>query len=134
MKSRLTKTQALHIVEQFMTEVLPSEPWYQQVKKSTKAVVLYGSTAKNLNRADSDIDLLLFMPLEAEERYTAGEYFYDFHGREINIVIRSIEGLHNIAEEQKDLFQKEVFRESVIVDAADDEVRCLLDQIAAIKI
>jgi len=37
---------------------------------------LYGSVAKGTNRGDSDIDILLIVPLEVEQTYTSGEYFY----------------------------------------------------------
>lgn len=129
----LTKPQALTVVREFIANELPNEQWYQQVCKHIKAIVLYGSTAKGLNRVGSDIDLMLFMPLTIEEKCTTGEYFYNFSGREINIVIRSIERLRDIAQRQEDLFQKEVFRESVIVQSTDNEISRLLNKIAKIQ-
>ena len=77
-----------------------------------KAFILYGSVAKETNRPDSDIDILIILPLEQEKRYAKGEYFYEYKGFLINIVLRSIEKLRKIVEEKKDLFQKKVFRKA----------------------
>lgn len=130
---KLTRYKALTIAKQFITEQLPSENWFQQARPHTKAILLYGSVAKGTNRPDSDIDLLVFMPLEIEEQYTTGEYAYPYMGYEINIVIRSIERLRKIAEEHSDVFQKEVFRGAVILEAVDDEIERLLAAVAAIS-
>lgn len=129
----LTRAQALRIVRRFIKDVLPDETWFRQTKHAVKAVILYGSTAKGTNRPDSDIDLLIFMPLTLEEQYTQGEYFYRYDGKEVNIVIRSIERLRRIAEEHTDTFQKEVFRDSSIVQDADGEVTRLIERIARIR-
>jgi len=91
---------------------------------------LYGSVAKGTNRGDSDIDILLIVPLEVEQTYTSGEYFYTYQGNVINIVLRSIERLRIITQEQIDTFQKEIFRGAVIVTSINDEVKNLLSQIA----
>ncbi len=132
MQTKLTKAEALKIVRRFVDEELPKFTWYQQTRSRIKATALYGPTAKGMNRPDSDIDILIFMPLAEEEMHTTGEYFYSFQNREINIVIRSIERLRKIAEEKSDAFQKEVFRESVVIESADDEVAKLLKAIQAI--
>lgn len=73
------------------------------------------------------------MPLTLEERYTQGEYFYYYDGREINIVIRSIERLRRIAEEHTDTSQKEVFRGSAIIQDVDGEMTGLIERIAQVK-
>ncbi|HEU4966767.1 MAG TPA: nucleotidyltransferase domain-containing protein [Candidatus Saccharimonadales bacterium] len=130
---KLTRPHAIRIARRFVTDVLPSETWFQQTKHTIKAVILYGSTAKGTNRPDSDIDLLVLMPLTLEERYTQGEYFYYYDGREINIVIRSIERLRRIAEEHTDTFQKEVFRGSAIIQDVDGEMTGLIERIAQVK-
>lgn len=127
-----TKPQAIRIAKQFINDELPGKAWYRQAKPYIKAILLYGSMAKGTNRPDSDIDLLIFMPIETEEKYTTGEYVYPYKGYEINIVIRSIERLRKIAAEHRDPFQKEVFRESVTLEATDDEVGRLLTGIAMI--
>jgi predicted nucleotidyltransferase len=89
--------------------------------------------AKETNRPDSDIDILLIMPLDIEEKYTMGEYFYDYREQKINIVIRSIEKLRRIAEEKNDIFQKEIFRGAEILEETDDEVRKLLKDMEKIN-
>lgn len=132
-QTKLTKAGALKIVRRFIDEELPKLTWYQQTKTHIKATVLYGSIAKGLNRPDSDIDILIFMPLAEEERHTAGEYSYMFQDREINIVIRSVERLRKLAQEKSDTFQKEVFRESVVIDSVDEEVPVLLKVIQEIS-
>ena len=93
-----------------------------------KAIVFYGSRAKGLNKPDSDIDILLFTPLRAEEEYTKGEYFYKFNNYEINIVLRSIERLRKLAVE-KDDFQRGVFRDCEIIWEKDNEVKELIKKI-----
>jgi len=125
----LTHTQALDIIENFQAE-LDKQAWYKSVKPHLKAALLYGSVAKGTNRPDSDIDMLLIVPLEVEEKYTAGEYSYDFQGVEINIVLRSIERLRVLAAAKPDVIQQEVFRDSVLIYEKDEEVRELLRKIA----
>jgi len=117
----ITKKQATELIKKFIGFELINESWYQNVKEHLSAIILYGSVAKGTNREDSDIDILFFLPLEIEEKYTIGEYVYQFEGREINIVIRSIEKLRKIAEKKNDELQKEVFRDSDIIWSKDDE-------------
>ena len=126
---QVTKSEAIALTEQFIAHQLPNEPWYRNCKPYIKAILLYGSVAKGTNRPDSDIDLLVLMPLQVEEKYTTGEYFYSYEGHEINLVIRSIERLRKIAEEREDKFQKEVFRQAAILNAADDEAEKLLHRL-----
>jgi predicted nucleotidyltransferase len=128
---KINKKQAVELVRKFIELELDKESWYQNIKEYLSAIVLYGSVAKGVNRADSDIDILFFLPLEIEDRYTAGEYFYQFEGREINIVIRSIEKLCKIAEEKNDEFQKEIFRDAEIIWSKDEEVKKLLGAIGS---
>ncbi|KKQ45969.1 MAG: hypothetical protein US63_C0008G0007 [Candidatus Moranbacteria bacterium GW2011_GWC2_37_8] len=122
----ITKKQAVELVKKFIEFELDKELWYQNIKEYLSAVIFYGSVAKGINRADSDIDILFFLPLEIEEKYTTGEYVYRFEEKEINIVIRSIERLRKIAVEKNDEFQKEIFRESEIIWSKDEEVAELI--------
>lgn len=122
----INQKQAIKIYRQFLDNVLSNENWYKNASSHIKASLLYGSTAKGTNREDSDIDILLILPLEIEEMFTIGEYVYDYQGHEVNIVLRSIEKLRKIAQERKDSYQKEVFRGSTIISACDDEVKNLL--------
>lgn len=126
MSQVIGKSQAIELIKRFIESDLNSESWYQNIKKHLSAVILYGSVAKGNNRADSDIDVLLILPLEIEEKYTAGEYFYQFEGKEINIGIRSMEKLRKIAKEKDDAFQKEIFRDVEIIWSRDDEIEKLL--------
>ena len=125
----ITKKQAIELIKKFIEFELVNELWYQNVKEDVSAIVLYGSVAKGTNREDSDIDILFFLPLEIEEKYTTGEYVYQFEEKEINIVIRSIERLHKIAAEKNDEFQKEIFREAYIIWSKDEEVSELVSVI-----
>lgn len=93
---------------------------------------MYGSVAKGTNRPNSDIDILLILPLGLEESYTDGEYMYDYKGYEINIVLRSIERLRHIATEHTDTYQKEVFRDTVILKSNSNKVNNLLQTISTI--
>lgn len=90
-------------------------------------MLFYGSTAKETNRPNSDLDLMIIVPLRAEKKYTCGEYSYKYHGREINIVLRSIEKLRIIANNLPDPFQSEVFRNCEIILANDSEVKKILN-------
>ncbi|MDD5463767.1 MAG: nucleotidyltransferase domain-containing protein [Candidatus Moranbacteria bacterium] len=128
-ETRITKKQAVEWVRKFIEFELDKESWYQNIKEYLRAVILYGSVAKGVNRVDSDIDVLFFLPLEIEEKYTTGEYIYKFEGKEINIVIRSVEKLRKIAEEKNDEFQKEVFRDSEIIWSGDGEIGELINVI-----
>ncbi len=123
---------AIIIYRNFLNEILKNEQWYKNTKPYISATLLYGSVAKGTNREDSDIDILLFTPLEIEEKYTVGEYYYDYEDYTINIVLRSIEGLRIIAIQNNDVFQKEVFRNAITISSSDDEVKNLLFQIKKI--
>lgn len=127
----ISKEQAIEIVKQFINDILPNDDWYRAVQPYIVAILLYGSVAKGTNKPDSDIDILVILPLETEEKYTTGEYFYNYQEQKINIVLRSIERLRKIAEEHKDETQKEVFKGSAIIKS-DKEVMTLLRQIDGI--
>jgi len=105
----------------------------KEIKPYIKAIVFYGSTAKGLNRADSDLDILIFVPLKIETKYTEGEYSYRYHHREINIVLRSIERLRKLGREKNSSFESEVFRKSKILYESDSEVKTLIKRIRAVK-
>lgn len=122
----MNKSEAIEIIREFIENRMESEKWYQDIKTYLKAIILYGSVAKGINRLDSDIDVMFILPLEMEEKYMKGEYFFEYKNNEINIVIRSIERLRKIAEGKYDPFQAEVFRESEIIWQKDDEVCALL--------
>ena len=125
----ISRTEAIRIANDFLSNDLKKEGWFASVEPFIKAIILYGSTAKGTNREDSDIDILIILPLEQEENYTVGEYIYNYKNTEINIVLRSIEKLRIIAQEKKDTFQKEVFRNSEILMDTDGEVTNLLKEI-----
>ena len=124
--------QAIKLYEKFAGDILPNEKWYKSISQYIKATLLYGSVAKGTNSEESDIDILIIVPLGIEEKFTDGEYFYTYREKEINIVLRSIEKLRLIAKEHKDAFLKEVFRKAVIINA-DDEVKTLLETINSIE-
>lgn len=125
----ISKSDAVFVLKRFISEELVNQDWYKKIKPYVKAMVLYGSVAKEKNRIDSDIDFLIFIPLHIEEKYTKGEYFFNFEGHEINTVLRSIERLRTIAEKNNDEFEKEVFRGSEILFEQDNEVRLLINNI-----
>lgn len=125
----INRNQAIKIAKDFLSTDLEKEDWFIKVKPFVKAFVLYGSVAKGTNRPDSDMDILLILPLETEKEYTKGEYFYDYQGQKINIVLRSIEKLRKIAIEKTDLFQKEIFRKAEILFDVDGEISGLLKEI-----
>jgi predicted nucleotidyltransferase len=125
----INRDEATQIVNDFLSNDIKNEQWFQNITPFIKAIILYGSTAKGTNREDSDIDILIILPLEQEEKYTIGEYIYNYKNTEINIVLRSIEKLRTIAQEKKDTFQKEVFRNSEILTDTDGEVTSLLKEI-----
>jgi predicted nucleotidyltransferase len=126
----ITKPEAVKLVKEFLEGDLKKEEWFKDVQDYIKAVILYGSVSKGTNRLDSDVDVMIVIPLEIEERYTKGEYVYTYKNFEMNIVCRSIERLRTLAaSEEKDLFQREVFRDSEIIWERDDEVGALLNAI-----
>jgi len=129
----MNKIQAIKIAKDFIKTKLENEEWFQNIKPYIKASILYGSAAKGTNRPDSDIDVMIILPLDQEKKYTKGEYFYDYQNQKINIVLRSIEKLRKIAEEKIDLFQKEVFRKAEVLADADGEVADLLREIDKIN-
>jgi predicted nucleotidyltransferase len=126
---KVNRNEAVSILKRYITSALIKNEWYKHIKPYVKAIVFYGSTAKGLNRPDSDLDMLIFAPLKIEEEYTKGEYSYQFEGREVNIVLRSIERLRKLGKEQNDKLQAEVFRNSEILFETDSEVRKLIDKI-----
>jgi predicted nucleotidyltransferase len=125
----INKDQAIGIAKDFLKTELEKEGWFIEIKPSIKAFVLYGSMAKGTNKSDSDVDIMVILPLEQEEKYTKGEYFYDYKGFKVNIVLRSIEKLRKIASEKKDIFQKEIFRKVEVLIDNDGEVSDLLKKI-----
>ena len=131
---KLTRPEAIKILKQYIKTKLARLKWFKQIKPYLKAIVFYGSTAKGLNRPDSDIDILLFVPLHIETKYTKGEYFYKFNGREINIVLRSMERLRRLGKKQNDLYEAEVFRKCGILYESDSEVRTLIKKVRAVRI
>jgi len=120
-----SKDEAIKIAKRFISEKLSSEVWYKNIKEDIKAILLYGSRAKETNRIGSDIDVLIILPLEAEQKYTKGEYVIYFESYEMNVVLRSIEKLRTI-DFKTDKFQKEIFRKSEFILENDGEVRKLL--------
>ena len=129
----ISKSQAIEIAKDFLKTELEKEDWFVKVKPSVKAFVLYGSVAKETNKPDSDIDIMIILPSEQEKKDTKGEYFYDYKGFKINIVLRSIEKLKKIVAEKKDLFQKEIFRKAEILMDVDGEASRLLKEIGKIS-
>ncbi|MFH0905586.1 MAG: nucleotidyltransferase domain-containing protein [bacterium] len=125
----MDRSEAVGLIKKFVAERLPQEDWYQVIQSEIKAVIFYGSRAKESNRPDSDIDILLIVPLSVEQAHTEGEYVFEYDGWKINIVLRSIEKLRKLAEAGDDEFQREVFRKSEIIWESDGEVRELLTKI-----
>jgi len=130
---KLSRKEGMEILNSYLELGLPKLKWYQQIKSHIKAIVFYGSTAKGLNRIDSDLDILIFVPLKIEKEYTKGEYLYKYHNREINIVLRSMERLRKLGREQNSFFESEVFRKSKILSESDSEVKTLIKKIRAVK-
>lgn len=128
----MNKLEATRIAKNFIATDLKKVDWFVSVESYIKAIIFYGSRAKETNREDSGIDILIILPLEQEEKHTLGEYVYNYENIEINIVLRSIEKLRTIAKERKDSFQKEVFRGSEILVDTDGEVTTLLREIDTI--
>jgi len=129
----MNKPEAIKLSKKFIDEILKKEDWYIRTKNKTKAIILYGSTARGTNTDNSDIDLLFFMPLEIEKSYTKGEYFYNYGEEEFNIVIRSIERLRFSAKNKYDEFQDNVFCGHEMLFSADDEVAMLISIIHSKK-
>lgn len=127
----ITKEQAIELSKNFVEHFLPGVEWYKNIQPHIVGILLYGSVAKETHRPDSDIDILIIVPLEIEGKYTEGEYFYDYHGHTINIVLRSIERMRRIAKDHNDKLQKEVFKGSEIIKA-DKELTTLLEKISNI--
>ena len=125
----MTRGEAIKLIERFISERLPDEDWYKQIQNHIKAIVFYGSRAKETNRPDSDVDILIILPLETEKKYTAGEYVFQYEGQEINIVLRSIEKIRKIAKEGASQEEAEPFVQSEIIWESDGEVRNLMGQI-----
>lgn len=122
---KIDRAEAVQVAKRFIAKKISKEEWFKNIESDIKAVLLYGSRAKETNHEDSDIDLLIILPLESEKKFTKGEYVYEYGGNEINIVLRSVEKLRSI-DFTKDEFQKEVFRDCEFLMESDDEVRRLL--------
>ena len=125
---KLTPSKAIKIVKGFKRSLLTRESWFIKIKPYIKAIILYGSIAKGTNRPDSDIDVLIITPLKIEEKYTKGEYVYQYKKYKINIVLRSIERLRRLAKKPTRL-QAEVFRKARIIWEKDKEVKRLIEKI-----
>ncbi|MCX6723200.1 MAG: nucleotidyltransferase domain-containing protein [Candidatus Staskawiczbacteria bacterium] len=126
----INREQAIDLAKEFLSVELKKEDWFVKIKPFSKASVLYGSVAKETNKPDSDIDILLILPLDKEKEYTKGEYSYNYKDFKINIVLRSIEKLRKIAEDKNDLLQKEIFRKSKILTDTGGKVTNLLKEIS----
>ena len=126
---KLNKIEAIAILNEYIETSLPGSKWYQLIRPFIKAIVFYGSTARGLNKPESDLDILIFVPLEIEEKYTKGEYFYKYNGREINIVLRSIEKMRKLSQEN----DREVFKDCEILYESDIEIRELINKILTIS-
>ena len=111
---KVTVFEAVRIIKEFIRGDLTRKNWFKKIKLHIKAILLYGSVAKGTNRPDSDIDILIITPLKIEEKYTKGEYVYQYKKYRINIVLRSIERLRRLARKPT-RFQAEVFRKSRII-------------------
>jgi predicted nucleotidyltransferase len=126
---KLPRKEAVEILRDYLNHEIIQLPWFKNIKLFVKAIIFYGSTAKGLNTSTSDLDLLIFVPLAIEKKYTVGEYSYFFKDREINIVLRSIERLRTLAREHNNIFEAETFRNCEILFESDAEVRTLIDKI-----
>lgn len=130
---KLSRKDGIEIVKSYLETKLPKLTWYKNIKPYIKAIIFYSSTAKGLNKPNSDLDLLIFLPLKIEAKYTKGEYFYKFNGRDINIVLRSIERLRKLSKEHNNSFESEVFRKCRILYESDSEVRTLIKKVRTAK-
>jgi predicted nucleotidyltransferase len=115
----ITKTEAVAVLNRFIDFVLNKEEWYQKCLPNIEAMLLYGSVAHQTNRANSDIDLAIFMPLKLEELYTKSEYFYSFEDYEINIVIKSTENLQRQIIDGINNHDKHVFQDAIVMYSKD---------------
>jgi len=122
-KQPVTKKEAIVVLKEFIALILVNEEWYKSCVNVIELIILYGSVAHQTNRIDSDIDIALFMPLDYEHRFTKGEYFYNFEGYEINIVIKSTERLHAQIERGITVQDKHVFTDVEIIFAKDRTIR-----------
>ena len=122
---KIKRGEAVKICLKFIEQKLREETWYSKTARDIKAVLLYGSVAKGTNTENSDIDLMVILPLESEKKYTKGEYIYKYEGQEINIVLRSIEKLRSIDFIHDD-FQREIFRGCEFIKESDSEVKNLI--------
>lgn len=127
----MTRDEAIRLVQRFVEERLPQERWYVCAKEHVKAIVFYGSRAKEANRSDSDVDIMIVLPLEIEKRCTSGEYNIPYDGWKMNVVLRSIEKIRQIAQAGTDEFQAEIFRKSEIIWESDSEARELINKITS---
>ena len=130
---KISKDDAIVFLKLYISSELKNLEWFSDIKPHIKAIILYGSTSKGTNKQGSDLDLLIIVPLDIEEKFTEGEYFYKFQNQEINIVIRSIERLRKLAKYRNDDFEAEVFKGSEILFESDSEVRMLSELIQEIK-
>lgn len=130
---KLDRIEAIRILKEYIKTNITKLKWYQHVKTHIKAIVFYGSTAKGLNKPESDLDILIFVPLKIEVKYTKGEYFYTFKGRDINIVLRSVERLRKLGKEKNNLFEANVFSKCKILYESDSEVKILIKKITSRK-
>lgn len=126
---KITRNQAIVLLDTYIKSELPKKKWYKQVQSKISAMVFYGSTAKRKNRANSDLDLLVFLPLKVERKFTRGEYSYQYKKREINVVIRSIERLKILSKLNYNEFENEIFRMSKILWESDNTVRNCIKKI-----
>jgi predicted nucleotidyltransferase len=128
----ITGKEAIEIIKNFIDDSLVKEEWYKSIQKYVEAIILYGSTVKGTNLEDSDIELLIIVPLKIEQKYTQ-EYSYNYGGYEINLVLMSIERLKKLAKEQNDLLQAEVFRKSEVIWEKNKKVRNFIEKIKVPK-
>lgn len=124
---KLTRSEAINIANNYLETELPKFDWYQSVEPAISAILMFGSTGRGENRPDSDIDILIFVPLEIEEEFTTGEYMYEYEGREINIVLRSIERLRKLADGPCNQFETNVFAGTEILEDDTGEVTRLIE-------
>ncbi len=125
----MNKLQAIGLCCDFLNSILEKEDWFIKTKPSIAAILLYGSTARGTNRPDSDIDILIFMPLALEKKFTRGEYFYNFKNVEFNIVIRSLERLRELAADNYNQKEADVFEGCVMLAQTNNEVGKLIGRI-----
>ena len=125
---KLSRQEAIALLHTYLQHELVRLPWFKPIRPFIKAIVFYGSTTKGLHKPTSDLDILIFVPLAIETKYTAGEYVYLFKDRTINIVLRSIERLRKL-KEHSDALESEVFRDCELLFESDSEARVLIAKI-----